>query len=308
MGKKRTDIHREGALIPSDYEYVLSYNLPTTFDGWPVPAYMVNCELDLRRTEADGKVVNGAHRPDGLCCVVGLRSVAKAKFATHGATGKCTACGTQFVYGDVWRHKPSGEHIHVGHICGQKMGLHADRTEYEQAFGRIRQKSLAELRRQWKAERSAAFLADNPGLKEALELDHHILRDLKDKLETYGDLSERQVALALKIANEVRGREAERETRIANARHLGEVGKRLEVTITCEFVASWEGLYGTQFLFAMRDEVTGARLVWRTSSLPDFHRGETARIRGTVKKHDEYQGEKQTVLSRVKTLEVVAKA
>ncbi len=44
----RTDPHRPGAIIATDYEQVLYYSLATTQDGWPIPSIGVNCELDGR--------------------------------------------------------------------------------------------------------------------------------------------------------------------------------------------------------------------------------------------------------------------
>ncbi|NIO74892.1 MAG: hypothetical protein GTN69_03155, partial [Armatimonadetes bacterium] len=174
---KRTDPHRKGAIVPGEYEHVLHYNLATTQDNWPVPSFRVNCELDGRHKDADGKWVNGEHRPDGMCCVVGLLHIAKVKWAEHGNTGKCTACGSRFVYGEVWKHIPTGEHIHLGHICGSKYGMLVDRSAFELEAGRRAQAIATQLRREQNEKDRAEFLADHPGLAEALETDHHIVRD-----------------------------------------------------------------------------------------------------------------------------------
>lgn len=201
---KRTDIHRKGAIIPGAYRHVLSYNGATTQDGWPVPSYGINCELDRRQYDKDGKLVkNGEHDPDGRCCVIGLLHVAKVKFAEHGSTGQCTACGAAFVYGEVWEHIETSEHIHVGHICGQKYGLMADRSEFELRAGRARQAAAVQLKKVMNAERRAAFLADHPGLEEALKAEHHIIRDIAARFVEWCSLSDKQVALVMKIAREL---------------------------------------------------------------------------------------------------------
>jgi hypothetical protein len=145
---KRTDPHRPGAIVPADYEHVLSYNGATSQDGWPVPSFGINCELDGRTwRDAEGNVVpqssrkavrcvNGKHADDGRCCVMGLLHVADVRMV--GNACRCTVCGTEFVYGEVWLHVPTGEHVHVGHICGRKYELLADRSAFELRAGRAR--------------------------------------------------------------------------------------------------------------------------------------------------------------------------
>ena len=201
---KRTDPHRKGAIIPAEYTHVLSYNGPTTQEGRPVPSFGVNCELDRRVVDKDGKLIkNGEHDPDGRCCYIGLLHIAKVKFAKHGGNGQCTACGTHFVYGEVWQHIPTGEHINVGHICGQKYGLMVDRSAFELEAGRRRAAAAMQIQREQNKEEREAFLAEHPGLAEALETDHHIVQDIKANFAHFRSLSDKQIALVLKLANEV---------------------------------------------------------------------------------------------------------
>jgi hypothetical protein len=118
---KRNDVHRPGAIVPRDYEPVLHYSLSTTDGGWALPSEGVNCQLDRREVDAKGVVVkNGEHDTDGCCCVEGFLHVAKVAFVATGGTGKCSVCGAAFVYGCVWKHLPTGEHLHLGHECARK--------------------------------------------------------------------------------------------------------------------------------------------------------------------------------------------
>jgi hypothetical protein len=55
----------------------------------------------------------------------------------------------------------------------------------------------------------AVFLAESPGLAEALGVEHAILQDLAARLDRYGFLSPAQVALAHRLAAETRERQAE---------------------------------------------------------------------------------------------------
>jgi len=182
----RSDLHRPGAIVPADYSPVLAYALATTVDGWPQPSWNIDRVVELRRDPA-------------------------VKWAASGTTGNCSVCGSSFTYGEIWKHEPSGEHIHLGHICAGKYELLADWSELE-AF-RAEQKRLraSQIERKLYAEQRTAFLAAHPGLEDAFALcktDREsrpfILLDLESKFQKFRNLSEKQVALALKIADEVR--------------------------------------------------------------------------------------------------------
>jgi hypothetical protein len=239
---KRTDPHRKGAIIPGEYEHVLHYNLATTQDGWPIPSFRVNCELDGRHKDADGKWVNGEHSPDGNCCVVKLN--ATAKWAEHGNTGKCTACGSRFVYGEVWKHIPTGEHIHLGHICGTNYGMMVDRSAFELEAGRRAQAIATQLRREQNELDRAEFLANYPGLAEALETDHRIVRDIAFKFQRNCELSPKQIALVMKLHNETmnpepeekhapasEGKQTFRGTVVSQKLHDNGYGSQVKITV-----------------------------------------------------------------------------
>lgn len=49
-------------------------------------------------------------------------------------------------------------------------------------------------------DKRTAFLEANPGLAEALELDHPVLRDMKERFERWGDMTPKAVAYALALA------------------------------------------------------------------------------------------------------------
>lgn len=205
---KRTDCHRTGAIIPEDYTYVFSYALSTTCDGWPVPSFRVNCELDGRTYTKDdaGKttVTNGQHAADGRCCIVGMLHIAKARFAEHGGTGKCSVCGAAFGSGDVWQHIATGEHIHLGHSCAEKYDMLCDRTDFECAIDGLKRETAAVRLRDMAARDRAEFLAAHDGLAADLAMVHPIIADIGARFAEYGDLSLHQIALVRKIAAEIR--------------------------------------------------------------------------------------------------------
>jgi hypothetical protein len=200
----RTDPHRPGAIIPAHYDYVMSYSLATSSGGWPIPSWGVNCELDRRVTDKDGKLIkNGEHNADGMCCIIGMLHVAKVPFVATGGTGKCSVCGACYVYGDVWRHTLTGEYLHLGHDCADKYQMLADRSAYMLELGRLKDAAAKECAKAQKAEELKEFIDSNPGLETALKFEHPITRDLAEKLQIHRNLSPAQVALAIKLATEV---------------------------------------------------------------------------------------------------------
>lgn len=92
--------------------------------------------------------------------------------------------------------------------------------------------------------------------------------------------------------------------------YVGEIGKRLEAEVTLVDIFSWEAHSYTPWggtvikvLYKFED-AQGNILVWITSGFgldaDKYHKGSTLKIRGMVKEHSEYKGDKQTVLQRVK--------
>jgi len=83
------------------------------------------------------------------------------------------------------------------------------------------------------------------------------------------------------------------------SQHLGTVGQRYCFNLTVRAMRSYEGDYGVRTMVRF-DDPSGNVLVWWASGEPEWlETGDTITVAGTVKKHDEYRGIKQTLLSRV---------
>jgi hypothetical protein len=242
---KRSDVHRVGAIVPADYEIVLSYSCGSSAG----PSMGLNCEAELVGFEpcpkcVPGRTCAGPHKPimnkhvEGLgCCVAGLKKRGE-KFAEHGGGGKCTACGACYVYGDVWRHT-SGEHIHVGHQCARKYELLADRSAFEIELGRRKQAHAVAVQRALNEEKRGAVLSANPGLEAALETKHHIVADIRARFVQYCSLSPAQIALVLKLANEVNNPTPAKEGEAKVAAPTGRQTFRGVVVSVKEQVSDW---------------------------------------------------------------------
>lgn len=79
--------------------------------------------------------------------------------------------------------------------------------------------------------------------------------------------------------------------------HVGEVGDKLDVAVYVEKIIWVEGHFGTTGIHKFRDAV-GRAYTWFAST-GELKTGEALWVRGTVKKHDEFKGTLQTVLTRV---------
>lgn len=264
---QRTDCHRPGAIVPEDYRPVVWYSLATSEGGWPVPAINIDKVIEVHKA---------------------AREAGKAVF---GSTGKCGVCGAVFVYGEVWRHEPTGELVHLGHDCSTKYELIQDVSvsgEYLQQNEVARRATAAERIRAQKALAKQRYLDEHPGLEEALKVDHHIVADLADKLARFGSLSDKQIALAKKLADEVKN------PKPAEVHVPGPLGK---TEFTGEIVGAKTvvGDYGTAVKITVKVQATGGTwLAWGTapkalldacghaSGGNDALRGKVVTLRGTL--------------------------
>ena len=83
-----------------------------------------------------------------------------------------------------------------------------------------------------------------------------------------------------------------------NSEHIGEIGDKIDIEVTHTRTGYYDTQYGTTWVHNFKD-AAGNILVWKTSSCSGFEKDQL-RIKGTIKDHDEYNGVKQTVLTRCK--------
>ena len=179
---KRTDPHRPGAIVPSDYEAILSFAIPTESDpGFGMAEVQDTVHAYVKR---GAKVVGGA--------------------------GKCGVCGANFGYGELWEYLPTHDLVIMGHECSAKYGLVGMRSDWLVELAALKKRRAQFLKEKVKTARRDLFLeakkVSYPYLGEALQADHSITRSLKDQLEKHGTLSSKQIDLAIKVASEVRSR------------------------------------------------------------------------------------------------------
>lgn len=124
-------------------------------------------------------------------------------------------------------------------------------------------------------------------------------------LDEYGKLTERQVEAVRKfMVRDAQRRQEWSDKRAAeNARKtwVGEVGKKVQLTLTTRHVVELDGYYGTTWIFICNDQ-DGNDVIYKGTSAAFPDKGETATIVATVKEHGVRDGVKQTVIQRPKVL------
>jgi hypothetical protein len=100
-------------------------------------------------------------------------------------------------------------------------------------------------------------------------------------------------------------RQAENANRVNE--WAGEVGDKIEATVTIKSIRYLDGDYGTTTVYTLAGE-DGRTYKWfaSRSALGDEVTGQPVKLKGTIKKLDEYQGAKSTSLIRCKVIETEA--
>lgn len=86
--------------------------------------------------------------------------------------------------------------------------------------------------------------------------------------------------------------------------YVGEVGQRFEAEYKVEKIIPIDGMYGLSYLNIFSNE-DGNTFSWFASKKGDHQEGDTIALRATVKAHQEYKGERRTVLTRGKVLSII---
>lgn len=96
---------------------------------------------------------------------------------------------------------------------------------------------------------------------------------------------------------------AKKNKELANITYYGNVGDKIKnIQVTGRCCAGYETIYGYTYIYKFQDN-NGHVFTWKTTV--DIDRDDngifTGTISGTIKAHEEYAGERQTVLTRCKT-------
>jgi len=104
--------------------------------------------------------------------------------------------------------------------------------------------------------------------------------------------------VAVKREQERQAQAKARAIESAKSNYIGQIGQRITVELkSSKYVSSFETQYGVTSIYRFTDANDNV-MMWFSSRAIDIDKAKT--ITGTIKKHDDYNGEKQTILTRCK--------
>ena len=94
----------------------------------------------------------------------------------------------------------------------------------------------------------------------------------------------------------------------AASEHVGEVGERIEIEGVARLITSFDNAYGTSYMYMIEDANGNAykfigKGIHTADNINGAHKNFKLKAKFTVKAHDEYNGQKQTVVNRPKVIE-----
>ena len=222
---KRSDIHRPGAIIPIDYDYVgqKCIKIESVADCVLANVYRKEIEAHMARTGGS--------------------------YSTHDHGGNCDICGAYCIYSVVFYHALTNTYIQCGGDCAQKMEMPCNARD----ISMFRTACLEAQELMAGKRKAQAFLADK-GLSAAWPVysgdycekyEESTIRDIVGKLVKYGNISPAQTALIGTLLAKIAGRaqiELDRQAAHDAAKDVP-VGK-IEIVGTIVATKLAETLYG----------------------------------------------------------------
>lgn len=273
----RTDIHKPSLLDPAEYEFEAAF-------------YQGNSEDMADMYVGEGKYYDAA-----------ISNPAYQVFnGNHAEKETCDHCGAAFNHGALFRHVPTGDLIHVGHICADDtIGLPsravAARRQAEKHAAAMKELRLNQAYALENFPEAAEYLL-------SLDLDEQrsdFLFDVARRFRHKGYLSERQAEAVLKFKEnaekyEQRRQEREQQEEIVPEKPLEE--GRLELTGKVVHTRAQDSQFGTtiKMLVVLED----GNKVWGTvpealfrayadTGRNDGVKGSVIKFRGTVERSED---------------------
>jgi hypothetical protein len=178
---------------------------------------------------------------------------------------RCEHCGAHIRWAGIVRYTPTGQHFIVGEICAEERMSLSNRGQHDARLVKMAAEHQAEMLRI--AEAKATFYREHAAEAEYLFNEdrpyNDFMADLRDKLQRYGSLSDKQVACITRNIErdaERQARFAEREAKLADVPALAE--GRYEITGTVRSTKWQENQFGGAL--KMLVEFDDGNRVWGT--------------------------------------------
>lgn len=163
------------------------------------------------------------------------------------------------------------------------------------------------------AEAVLAFIGDGRDYNDNGRVTYKegFLGSLAQAYDSFGKLTEGQVNAVRKCIVQREERRAEWASKQAalkaDCKHLGEVGKKITLTLTIRHIVVLDGIYGASYIYILEDADKNVVIYKGKSDVmgwkPDGsvrEKGDTFTVTATVKDHGVRDGVKQTVIQRPK--------
>ena len=204
--KRRTDAHAPSNFVPENYEYVGSYDASPS-------AYMVVTVGQWGEKQVS-YTSEKAHA-DRMMAMVAASTESRND-------GRCDHCGANIRYRAVMRHRPTGQVVQCGEQCLE------NRFSVATADFRAMKRAAEEARKMMRVRKAVAawmdahpdmaWMASQEGVDANVAADNWFVRDVCRRFQTYGEVSDRQVAAvqrSLVQDAEFKARKAERDAQRA---------------------------------------------------------------------------------------------
>ena len=182
---------------------------------------------------------------------------------------------------------------------------------YRQPTAKEEARRAANMKRRQAREEAAdakrKLFYDNPANMQLMADLHQyaprnsFAQSMIDAVNIYGSLTDNQLAAAVKMVERRKAQEAERREQnlklAEQSNHVGTVGERREFVLSIDRLFGFNGHFGYTYGNIMHDS-DGNVFVYFGNKLGE--QGQAVRGKATIKRHDERDGVKQTVLSRPK--------
>ena len=123
---------------------------------------------------------------------------------------------------------------------------------------------------------------------------------MRDALDEYGSLTEKQTAAVVAMMERAQTRLDNRGKAIAEAAarsaHIGAIKERRDFELTIKLRTGFDGSFGYVHVFVMED--SAGNVVVYKGSVVLGERGDTVKVKATIKAHGERDGIAQTIITR----------
>lgn len=124
-----------------------------------------------------------------------------------------------------------------------------------------------------------------------------------DQIALQNDLGEWQLDNAVEVIEKLRDQYAPK----SGSEYVGQIGDKLEARVRFVTSYSYEThiTYRGETHYIYKFDLDGNTIIWNTTAWQDVDEGSEYLIKGTIKDHSEYKGDKQTVLTRCRISNIV---